>query len=543
MALPRRPFRLRTLGLVAGLGAFVLAASVISPAAPATAAATVSISGTLKDAAGSPAWYHHVAAYEYVDADTWGPQVASVRTGLDGDFRLDGLEPGRQYRISGHWNWGALPSISSFGGFFRTDAVDTMTREPSLAALFTPGPDGITGLSLHLEPSTTLSGRVVDQDGAPIAGVEVQGITDTTLRDPIRYGSHLLTGKATTGADGTFRLSGLEYVGDELEGWFLRTGPAEGHHGFLGSKPANGLVPVDQARMFPPTVEPVTGVEIVMPEPRLPADQIVLGPMTAVNPFGSGDVLAVGSGTLTAYGVTYGGAITSSHAIRTGFDDEQIYAPGDWGGAALDWIENEDAQSLGFRPYPDLVSVDTSGDMYLYEGNGHGYLREPRKIGQGWNGYRVIPAGDLTGEGYPDLLAIDPNGYLKLYRSNGKGGFLWPYPQVGRGWNGYDLYAAEDLNLDGRNDILSVDSVGDLYMYAGNGNGTFNGRVKVGRGWGTYTLASGADIDGYVDETTGYGIKTGADIVGRDDTTGDLYLYSGSGNGRFPTKQLIATGW
>lgn len=38
-------------------------------------------------------------------------------------------------------------------------------------------------------------------------------------------------------------------------------------------------------------------------------------------------------------------------------------------------------------------------------------------------------------------------------------------------------------------------------------------------------------------------MKTEADIVGRDDATGDLYLYSGLCSGFFDTKQLIATGW
>jgi hypothetical protein len=86
-----------------------------------------------------------------------------------------------------------------------------------------------------------------------------------------------------------------------------------------------------------------------------------------------------------------------------------------------------------------------------------------------------------------------------------------------------------------------VDSVGDLYMYAGNGDGTFQWRKKVGWGWGTYTLAAGADIDGHYVE--GRYVQEAADIVGRDDATGNLYLYSGRGDGTFPTKRLIATGW
>ncbi|MCL1897387.1 MAG: VCBS repeat-containing protein, partial [Micrococcales bacterium] len=160
-------------------------------------------------------------------------------------------------------------------------------------------------------------------------------------------------------------------------------------------------------------------------------------------------------------------------------------------------------------------------------------VEKGRQIGQGWRDYRVIPAGDLTGDGMADLLAIKiSTGDLYLYAGDGQGGFQYPYPKVGNGWKGFDLYAAGDVNKDGKADILSVDSGGDLYLYSGNGNGTFAKRVKVGNGWAGYTLAAGADLDGD-------GI---ADIVSRD-TRGNLFFYAGTGGGQFAKKVKIAEGW
>ena len=171
--------------------------------------------------------------------------------------------------------------------------------------------------------------------------------------------------------------------------------------------------------------------------------------------------MAVGAGALSVFDLD-NGALTNPQAVRVGFVDERVYAPGGLGRGRPRLVENSNPGSSHFEYRDDIISVDQRGDMYLYEGDGEGHLREPRPIGWGWTGYRVIPAGDLTGDHNIDLLAIDPNGYLKLYRGDGKGGFLSPYPQVGWGWIGFDLYSAGDLTQDGRNDILSVDPGGIL---------------------------------------------------------------------------------
>ena len=232
-----------------------------------------------------------------------------------------------------------------------------------------------------------------------------------------------------------------------------------------------------------------------------------------------GQVLALDGGDLSAYTLR-SGRLDAGAPVTSGLEGHTIYGPGNWGGTSAN----------------DVVSVDAQGFMFLHEGDGQGGVKPPRQIGNGWSGYRVIPAGDLTGDKNADLLAIDTAGYLYLYRGDGKGGFMYPYPRVGNGWQGYDLYAAGDVTRDGNADILSVDSRGDLWMYGGVGDGTFLTRKQAGNGWNTYTLAAGADID----SADAYGTN---DIVGRDDASGQLYLYSGIGGGRFGNRQLIAQNW
>ncbi|MCL1897279.1 MAG: FG-GAP-like repeat-containing protein [Micrococcales bacterium] len=233
---------------------------------------------------------------------------------------------------------------------------------------------------------------------------------------------------------------------------------------------------------------------------------------------GLGELIAAhGNGSLDRYSMASPTKLSAKSRFSY-WDRDKLYAPGDWNGSG----------------FADLITVDFMGRMYLRAGDGKGGIGHKEQIGQGWTGYRVIPAGDLTGDGNNDLLAIkESTGELFLYAGNGRGGFKYPYPMVGHGWQGFELYAAGDLNKDGHADLLSVDSMGNLWMYAGRGDGTFRKKIQVGNGWGKYLLATGADL-------TGDGL---ADIVGRDNDNGTLYLYKGLGNGKFAKKIKIGTGF
>lgn len=530
---PRLPRARARRWLIAILVTTLAAPMAAVVAAPASAAGSVTISGQILNADGTPGRDIWVAA--------WRPG-ASASTAVDrsdneGRFAIEGLTAGWKYHLSSS-TWVSSPDGRSFG-YFTGDPADPETGDIAGARVFVTTSTGLTGLTLRREARTTLSGVFRNADGTPLADAEVDvfALADYSTA-PLGFGTITPWYKATTASDGSYVVRGLETRGEELSGHVVSLSYGStgltGYPGFVGKDPSNGLVPDDRARAFALTTAPINAGTVTLPMTKLPADRFVLSPPLTAHASGGpeGEILQLGRGTLSAF-IFQDGVLQPGVPIRSGLQGQRIYGPGNWGGLDYFW-SNEDFQT--YVPRNDLVTVDAAGDMRLFEGDGYGYLRPPRIIGNGWSGYRVIPSGDLTDDGKADMLAIDKDGYLKLYRGDGKGGFLYPYPRVGNGWKGFDLYAAGDVTRDGTTDILSVDSRGRLWMYAGRGNGTFQTRIQVGNGWGNYTLAAGADLDGNAPWGT-------SDIVGRDDATGKLYLYSGIGGGRFATKKLIATGW
>ncbi|MEU2656573.1 VCBS repeat-containing protein [Streptomyces sp. NPDC007325] len=158
-------------------------------------------------------------------------------------------------------------------------------------------------------------------------------------------------------------------------------------------------------------------------------------------------------------------------------------------------------------------------------------------VGSGWNTYNAYAgSGDLSGDGKGDLLARDRSGVLYLYKGNGEGDKFATRIRVGTGWGAYNkLFGAGDYTGDGRADLLARTTSGDLYLYAGTGNATapFKGRVKIGSGWGTYKhLAAAGDLN-----ADGKG-----DVVGIT-STGDLYTYLNTAPGKFSTRARFGGGF
>jgi len=246
--------------------------------------------------------------------------------------------------------------------------------------------------------------------------------------------------------------------------------------------------------------------------------QIILSPDLTGD--GRADVVAVraSDGGLLVFPGLGNGRLGSPLLVGTGFQGVTMYAPGDWNGDRRN----------------DLLGMDAAGNMYLFAGRGNGYLTNPVQIGHGWSAYNVIPSGDLTSDGNPDLLAVNKSsGDLFLYAGNGKGGFKSPYPKVGYGWLGFQLVPGGDLTGDGKADILGIDPDGYLFLYAGNGKGGFSGKRQVGHGWNAYALIGGADLNG--DRIN--------DVLGRDNATGILYFYPGKKGGGFTGKIQVGAGW
>ncbi|BAU87743.1 heme peroxidase [Streptomyces laurentii] len=245
---------------------------------------------------------------------------------------------------------------------------------------------------------------------------------------------------------------------------------------------------------------------------------------------GSEDVVAreASTGDLYLYrGNGTGGFQTGNTKIDNGWNGmDAILSPGDFDGDG-----NADI----------LARQEATGDLYLYRGNGAGGLQTGNtKIDNGWNGMdAILSPGDFDGDGNADILARqEATGDLYLYRGNGAGGLQTGNTKIDNGWNGMDaILSPGDFDGDGNADILArQEATGDLYLYRGNGAGGLQtGNTKIDNGWnGMDAILSPGDFDG----------DGNADILARQEATGDLYLYRGNGAGGLQTGNTkIDNGW
>lgn len=206
------------------------------------------------------------------------------------------------------------------------------------------------------------------------------------------------------------------------------------------------------------------------------------------------------------------------------------------------WLSRDIIQNVGDWDGDgtrDIIARDpSSGALWLYRGNGTGGFGAATVIGAGWGIFRTIIApGDWNGDGKPDLIGIRSDGAMFLYAGSGTGGFAAaPYPQIGSGWQGRDgVTAVGDWDGDGHNDVIARDPAnGNLWLYTGAGNGSFKSSGVIGFGWGGFSALVGpGDWDG----------DGNPDLLARR-SDGALMLYSGNGAGGFQSPYpQIGTGW
>ncbi|MFF5637378.1 FG-GAP repeat domain-containing protein [Streptomyces sp. NPDC012825] len=218
------------------------------------------------------------------------------------------------------------------------------------------------------------------------------------------------------------------------------------------------------------------------------------------------------AGTMFWYGATTGGRL----GARDQFGDT-----GGWAGARFTHLSSMDLDASSD------VSEIYQGVLYI----------AGKPIGSGWGVYNaIVGPGDLSGDGRGDLLARDTSGNLYLYKGNGAGTALASRVRVGTGWGAYNAIAgAGDHTGDGRTDVVARTPGGDLYLYAGTGNAAapFKGRVKIGSGWNTYTrLVAPGDLNA----------DGKADLLGVA-SNGDLFSYLNTSPGKFSLRARIGTGY
>lgn len=187
---------------------------------------------------------------------------------------------------------------------------------------------------------------------------------------------------------------------------------------------------------------------------------------------------------------------------------------------------------------PDLVAIDTAGQLRLYEGQGNGTVKWPHGIigTGGWSGATISHRGDFTGDGTEDVLARVGDS-LWVYPNRGYGRLSGRIAVGGTGWSTVSqVVSVGDITGDGYPDVVAIRS-SQLYLYEGDParKPALSGPRLIGTGgWAPMTLAAPGDTDH----------DGRPDLLVRDTSTGVLYLYHGRTDGTFGDRTIYGTrGW
>ncbi len=229
-------------------------------------------------------------------------------------------------------------------------------------------------------------------------------------------------------------------------------------------------------------------------------------------------------------------AATGQVRIHPGAGNGSLGAPrvlaADWSG--FDLLETPGDLS-GDGADDVLARNPTTGRLRLFPGDGRGGLRPSVLLDDSWQfATTLVGPGDLTGDQKPDVLGIGRAGRLWLYPGDGRGG-LRPRALMGSGWDTMrTVEGSGDLSGDGRADLVALDRAGTLWLYRGTGDGRLQPRTELRSEWAGYDLVAGAgDLDG--DRTP--------DLVARRASTGDLWLFRGTGDGGLESRTPLGGGW
>ncbi|MER7837422.1 FG-GAP-like repeat-containing protein [Streptomyces sp. NPDC096040] len=86
----------------------------------------------------------------------------------------------------------------------------------------------------------------------------------------------------------------------------------------------------------------------------------------------------------------------------------------------------------------DLIAQDKSNNLYRYSGTGKGTFKARVKLFSAWGGSynAIVGVGDITGDGKTDIISRDTSGNLWRNSGNGKGSF-GPRTKIASGWQAY----------------------------------------------------------------------------------------------------------
>ncbi|MEV0455894.1 FG-GAP-like repeat-containing protein [Catellatospora methionotrophica] len=189
-----------------------------------------------------------------------------------------------------------------------------------------------------------------------------------------------------------------------------------------------------------------------------------------------------------------------------------------------------------------LARQDTTGELWMTPGPG---TRTPLtaarvKVGSRWGGFTPYGVIDWDGDGRLDVVARqDSTQDLWLYPGAGAtidtGG---PRTALGSGWGDYTPFGVGDWDNDAKTDVVvRQDTTGDLWLYPGaGGRGPLAAaRVRLGTRWQGFTPFGLAR----------WGTDSSVDVLARRDATGELWAYPGSGarSAIWAPPVKLGTGW
>lgn len=189
--------------------------------------------------------------------------------------------------------------------------------------------------------------------------------------------------------------------------------------------------------------------------------------------------------------------------------------------------------------HADLVTVTggyDAGRLLFQWGNGQGGFRTDSVFVWG-DITKVVPLGDMTGDGCNDMVLVNAG---NLYRGDGEcdRGLNWRLDDVTKlaaGWGQFNVLTSPgDLTSDGRPDVVARQATtGDLYLYDA-GTSTLQFRGKIGAKWTAYrSVFGGGDLNG-----DGIG-----DMLAVDKAN-SLWRYEGTVTGSLKPRQLVfAKNW
>ena len=262
------------------------------------------------------------------------------------------------------------------------------------------------------------------------------------------------------------------------------------------------------ARREPPTSCPATATaRSANGSARSPASAPAPAPAVGnVGGNGSPDVVSVVGSTVRAW--VNPGTFDLGRPIDTGVSfagATQILAVGDW---------DRDG-------YGDVVTRETTGNLVLWLGDGHGRLRRAGVLATGFATVaRLAAVGDMTGDGFPDLMGQPRGGQMRIYPGRGAVGLKASYPAYGAIKTGAQIGVGR-WNADGAPDTL-IRSGPRLTLYAGNGPGGLSTPTRLPVDVSAYDWVIGvSDLT-----LTGH-----PDLLVRQKNTGRLFALQGTPTG------------